>query len=145
MPNTLISPEDRRAIYTNLRQYAWCLDRADSEGVSATFTRDGIVESATQFQNPGGLQEFVRNAAKMPGFAGRQHHVQPLLIEKSDDGYLVTSYFMVITSHVGKPPFILAIGYYRDSFVLEDGNWRFKKKILTRWDAENAPLVHRSA
>ncbi len=147
MSDSIISAEDRAEIYANLRTYAWCLDLADGAGVAATFTRDGIVEtSATRyFQNPGGLQEFVANAAQMPGFSGRQHHVQPLLIEKTDDGYLVTSYWMVLTEHAGSAPFLVYNGWYRDTFVQEDGQWRFKKKIISRWDFDTAPIIRHLA
>ena len=143
MSDSGITARERQAIYDNLRQYAWCLDRADGDGVAATFTRDGVIEATggRQYQSPGGMQEFVRQAATQPGFAGRQHHIQPLLIEKTNDGYLVTSYWMVITWHAGSAPFLVGLGWYRDRCVLEDGRWRFEKKMISRWDSENAPLV----
>ncbi len=145
--NSGITASERQAIYDNLRLYAWCLDRADGDGVAATFTRDGIIEATggRQYQNPGGVQEFVRQAAIQPGFFGRQHHVQPLLIEQDDQGYQVTSYWMVITWHAGSAPFLVGLGWYRDSCVMEDGVWRFKKKIISRWDRENAPVIRNSS
>jgi hypothetical protein len=143
MPDALISHADREAIYENLRRYCWYLDQADGDGVAATFTRDGVVEStAGRYQNPGGLQEFVAGAATMQGFFGRQHHAQPLLIEKTDEGYLLTSYWMVLTQHAGSSPFLVYNGWYRDTCVLEDGHWRFKHKIISRWDLESAPINH---
>lgn len=141
MSEVLISHADREAIYENLRRYAWHLDQADGDGVAATFSRDGVVESGTmRYQNPGGLREFVARAATMDGFFGRQHHVQPLLIEKIDAGYLVTSYWMVLTQHAGAAPFLAYNGWYRDTCVLEGGMWRFKQKIISRWDFETAPI-----
>ncbi len=141
MARELIPHADREAIYANLRRYCWCLDQADGEGVAATFTRDGVVESsAGSFQNPGGLQEFVAQAATMDGFFGRQHHAQPLLIEKTDEGYLLTSYWIVLTQHAGSTPFLVYNGWYQDTCVLEDGAWRFKRKVIKRWDFESAPI-----
>ena len=43
------------------------------------------------------------------------------------DGYLVTSYWMVMTWHAGAPPFLVAMGYYRDSFVQERGDLGVKR------------------
>jgi SnoaL-like domain len=141
MPDVLIYHADREAIYANLRRYCWHLDQADGDGVAATFTRDGVVESATsRHQNPGGLQAFVAQAATMEGFFGRQHHAQPLLIEKTAEGYQLTSYWIVLTEHAGETPFLVYNGWYRDTCVLEDGNWRFKKKVISRWDFDSAPI-----
>jgi SnoaL-like domain len=140
MPDA-IPHADREAVYANLRRYCWYLDQADGDGVAATFTRDGVVESnAGRYQNPGGLQEFVAGAATMEGFFGRQHHAQPLLLEKTDEGYLLSSYWMVLTQHAGSTPFLVYNGWYQDTCVLEDGNWRFKKKVIKRWDFESAPI-----
>jgi hypothetical protein len=144
MPEPIISPSDRQAIYDNLRRYAWCLDRADGDGVAACFTRDGIVQttSGQQYRNPGGPQEFVRQASSQEGFFGRQHHVQPLLIEKADEGYMLTSYWMVVTWHEGAAPFLVSLGHYRDHCVLEDGEWRFAKKTILRWDDKSVPRAN---
>jgi hypothetical protein len=137
----LISHADREAIYANLRRYCWCLDQADGEGVAATFTRDGVVESSTgSYQNPGGVTQFVAQAATMEGFFGRQHHAQPLLLQKTDDGYKLTSYWMVLTQHVGSSPFLVYNGWYEDTCVRENGEWRFKRKVIRRWDFDSAPI-----
>jgi hypothetical protein len=141
----LISHAAREAIYANLRRYCWHLDHADGEGVASTFTRGGVVESTSgRFHNPGGLQQFVAQAATMEGFFGRQHHAQPLLLEPADEGYLLTSYWIVLTQHAGSTPFLVYNGWYQDTCVLEDGAWRVKHKIIRRWDHENAP-IHRHA
>ena len=68
MSDVEISAADRQAIYDTLRRYAWCLDRADGAGVAATFTRDGVIEagSGRRFQNPGGIDEFVRQCEGLP-------------------------------------------------------------------------------
>jgi hypothetical protein len=135
-----ISVEDRQAIYDNLRSYAWHLDQADGPGVAATFTADGTIVTATaRWQGPGEIANFVANAASQPGFFGRQHHTQPLFIEEVDGSYVMTSYWMVVTAHVGKDPFIVYIGYYRDTCVKENGEWRFKEKVINRWNDQTSP------
>jgi hypothetical protein len=137
-----ITPEDRAAIYACLRRYAGHLDLADGEGVAATFTRDGVIETTAgrTHTGPEGLREFVAQAATMEGFSGRQHHMQPMLIEKTDEGYLVTSYWMVVTVHAGKPPFFVGLGWYKDRYVQEDGAWLCKHKYILRWSPDDAPI-----
>jgi hypothetical protein len=135
-----ITVEDRQAIYDNQRIYAWCLDQANGEGVAGVFTRDGVIRTATAtWEGPERIAAFVANAASQPGFFGRQHHVQPLFIEEVDGNYVMTSYWMVVTSHVGKDPFVVYIGYYKDTCVKEDGQWRFKEKVINRWDDTTSP------
>ena len=95
-----------------------------------------FLADAGRYQNPGGLQDFVAGAASMEGFFGRQHYAQPLLLERTDEGYLLTSYWMVLTQHAGATPFLVYNGWYQDTCVLEDGHWRFRKKVIRRWDHE---------
>jgi hypothetical protein len=48
---------------------------------------------------------------------------------------------VVVTWDAGKAPRIVALGYYQDTCVQVDGQWRFEKKIIARWDSETAPMV----
>jgi ketosteroid isomerase-like protein len=144
MAETTISAQDRSAIHALMARYAWCLDRGDIDGLAATFTPDGAIHSATTcqvFEGTEGIKEFVANALAQPGFAGRQHHIHPLTIEAMDGGYFAISYWMVVTWDAGKEPRIVALGYYRDTCVQVEGQWRFQKKIIARWDSETAPMV----
>ena len=139
-----ISPQDRSAIHDMMSRYAWCLDRGDIDGLAAVFTPDGAIHSATTgrvFEGTPGIKEFAANALAQPGFAGRQHHIHPLTIEVTDGGYFAISYWMVVTWDAGQEPRIVALGYYRDTCVQVDGQWRFKKKIIARWDSKTAPMV----
>jgi ketosteroid isomerase-like protein len=142
MPAVDISLEDRTAIYACLRDYARHLDLADGPGVASTFSRDGVIETTAgrRFAGPEELAEFVRDAAQMQGFSGRQHHMQPMLIEADGDGYLVTSYWMVVTFHAGKPPFFVGIGWYKDHYVREEGRWLCRHKHILRWSPDQAPI-----
>jgi len=140
MTSAIISAEDRQAIYDNLNRYAWCLDQADGAGVASTFTSDGaIVASDGRYEGRSEIERFVNNAGSAPGFFGRQHHVQPLFIEEKDGGYLLTSYWMVVTWHAGEAPFIVYIGYYLDTCVRDGDTWRMREKIIRRWNNATAP------
>jgi len=143
MPDA-VSSNDRFAIYDTLFRYAWSLDRKDADGIASCFTPDGVIVSATNDQRwvgTQGLKDFGYNAFKQEGFAGRQHHVQPNLFEKTDEGYKVTSYWMVVTWDAGTAPRIVSLGWYEDRLVQDGGSWLFKEKIIRCWDSESAPVV----
>jgi len=143
MARTRAPTEVRFALHDNLFAYAWALDRADADGVAATFTSDGSVTGIADqtWSGTEGVKEFARQAFQQPGFKGRQHHVQPLFIEPAGDGWSMTSYWMAVTWDAGRSPTILSMGYYRDVYALQEGEWLFKSKIITRWDNQTAPMA----
>jgi hypothetical protein len=139
-----VPTEDRLAIYDNAFRYAWALDTMDPETLAETFTASGSVVTMTgeRFSGPEGVKQFGRNAFAIPGHAGRQHHVQPLFFDAvPTGGYLMTSYWMVVTWDAGTAPRIVSLGWYRDTCVQEGGAWKFAEKQIIRWDSEAAPVV----
>lgn len=147
MPRSSIPADVRIALHDNIFAYAWALDRADADGVAATFTSGGSVTGIGNqtWSGTQGVKEFALQAFQQPGFKGRQHHVQPLFIEPDGDGYRMTSYWMAVTWDVGRAPAILSMGWYRDTYAFENGEWLFREKIITRWDSQSAPMAGPSA
>ena len=152
MPVT-VPTEDRLAIYDNAFRYAWALDTMDEDILADTFTAGGsvLVTSGDRFTGSEAVKQFGRNAFAIPGHAGRQHHVQPLFFDalrgpqgEPLDGYLMTSYWMVVTWDAGTAPRIVSLGRYKDTCVKEDGAWKFAEKQIIRWDSETAPVVGRA-
>jgi hypothetical protein len=143
MARSNVPAEVRSALHDNLFAYAWALDRADAHGVAATFTRDGSVTgiAGQTWRGTAGVVEFALQAFKQPGFKGRQHHVQPLFIEAASDGWAMTSYWMAVNWDIGRLPAIVSMGWYRDTYGLQDGEWLFAEKIINRWDSETAPMA----
>jgi hypothetical protein len=146
MPVT-VSTEDRLAIYDNAFRYAWALDTMDADTLAQTFTREGsvVTTSGDRFTGSEGVKQFGRNAFAIPGHAGRQHHVQPLFFDPAPGGYLMTSYWMVVTWDAGTQPRIVSLGWYKDICVHEDGAWKFAEKQIIRWDSETAPVIPKQA
>lgn len=147
MPRSAVPTDVRFALYDNIFAYAWALDRADAEGLVRTFTTDGVITNVTgaEFQGAEGIRRFALQAFQQPGFAGRQHHVQPLFIEQDGDGWSMTSYWMAVTWDSGRAPQILFIGWYEDTYALENGEWLCKAKKITRWESGTAPMAGPSA
>jgi uncharacterized protein (TIGR02246 family) len=144
MARPQVPAEVRFALHDTLFAYAWALDRAAAEGVAATFTRDGAVTNIAgrTWRGKDGVIEFAVQAFEQPGFKGRQHHVQPLFIEPAGDGWAVTSYWMAVNWDAGRMPVIVSMGWYRDTFALQDGTWLFAEKVISRWDSETAPMAN---
>ena len=148
MPRSSVPTDVRFALYDTIFAYAWALDRADADGIAATFTLDGVVTNVTgaDWKGREGIRQFALQAFQQAGFAGRQHHVQPLFIEPDGDGWSMTSYWMAVTWDAGRPaPEILLMGWYFDRYALEDGDWLCRSKTITRWDSASAPMVGPSA
>ena len=147
MSRSAVPTDVRFALYDNIFAYAWALDRADADGLASTFTADGTITNVTgaQWQGRDGIRQFGLQAFEQPGFAGRQHHVQPLFIEQDGDGWSMTSYWMAVTWDSGKAPQILFIGWYEDRYALEDGEWLCTSKVIRRWESGNAPMAGPSA
>lgn len=147
MPRSNVPTDVRFALYDNIFAYAWALDRADADGLAATFTANGVITNVTgaEWKGTEGIKQFALQAFQQPGFAGRQHHVQPLFIEQDGDEWTMTSYWMAVTWDFSRAPQILFIGWYEDRYALEDGEWLCKSKVITRWDSSSAPMAGPSA
>jgi hypothetical protein len=147
VPKPNVPTEVRFAIYDTIFAYAWALDRADAAGVAATFTAGGAVTgvAGTTWRGTDGVKEFALQAFQQPGFAGRQHHVQPLFIEPDGDGWKMTSYWMAVTWDAGRAPVILSMGWYEDHYALQEGEWLCASKVIRRWDSSSAPVIGPSA
>ncbi len=143
MARTQVPTEVRFALHDNLLAYAWALDRADADGVAATFTPDGSITgfAGKKMSGTEGVKQFALGAFQQPGFRGRQHHVQPMSIEPAGDGWKMTSYWMSVTWDAGRAPTILGMGYYLDTFALHDGEWLSAEKLILPWDNQTAPTV----
>ena len=143
MPRSNVPTEVRFGIHDAIFAYAWALDRADADGIADTFTSDCVLKNASgdEYHGRDGIKAFAERAFHQAGFAGRQHHVQPLFIEPDGDGWKMTSYWMAVTWDYNRAPQVLMIGWYEDRYALENGEWLCQSKVITRWDSSSAPMA----
>jgi hypothetical protein len=146
MPDTIISLEDRQALYDTLARYVWGMDTGDIEGVVAVFTPDGVVKDVTGKRwdaASGGVRGFATYFLTRPNRRGGQHHVQHLFVEPAEGGgYCVISYWVSMQWDAeGDRKFLRAMGSYRDTCVKVDGQWRIKEKIIDPWHSASAPVA----
>ncbi len=147
MPGANISPKRRLKIYDTLQRYVWSMDTGDIDGVIGCFTPDGEVKDnsgkrwATD-ENGSGATGFANHYLNRPNRAGAQHWIQPLLIEKLESGYKVTSYWHSIKWETRPEDrrFIRTIGVYTDTVVKHHGEWLIKEKLIDPWNSETTPM-----
>lgn len=135
--------DDRVAMERLMTEYAAALDTGDLARMSAAFESDGELVSSSLGKLIGiaGLRRFLARNTREPGFGGRQHWIFPLVFERVDAGWRAYSYWKVETWAVGKPPVVLAIGYYEDVFSKRSGQWKIASKAIRRWNNEVAPMA----
>jgi uncharacterized protein (TIGR02246 family) len=136
-----ITAAERLAIESRMRRYARAMDRGDAAGVAACFAPQGLVVTAAgeRFEGRAGAYRFAARAMRGPIFRGRQHHIQPLSVQRTATGCEAVSYYQVLASQSGQAPYVLSLGWYADQFVERDGQWLFARKTLNRWNAALAP------
>jgi len=134
---------DRLEMERLMVEYATALDTGDLARMSEAFESDGelISSSLGKLIGPAGLRRFLAQNTKDPEFAGRQHRIFPLLFEAEGEGWRAYSYWKVESWTLGKPPAVLAIGYYEDLFSKRSGRWKLASKAIRRWNNEVAPMA----
>ena len=137
MPESPLGIIDRFEIDELLKRYVLALDSGDAEGVVDAFTPDGVLQdgSGKRFRGRDGLRQFAIDTFARHGTRGRQHHVQRLAIEPDGNGYRVRSYwFGVRWSTAEDTKSITSIGSYDDICVKTETGWRFRSRLISRWN-----------
>jgi SnoaL-like domain len=142
MPTRRLGATDRIAIEDLLRNYVYCNDTNDVEGMLALFTEDAVLEIGTRerFETRQGIRRFATEHGAQPGRAGRQHLYQQIQMKRTATGCTVRSYWMVVQSIVAtNSKLIRQIGYYDDTCVKIDGRWLIQHKFIDLWNDETPP------
>jgi hypothetical protein len=132
---------ERLALQDRLMHYAWSMDRGDAAGVADCFTPDGVITNAAgeRFEGREGVLRFATTAMRGREFRGRQHQIWPMVLQQSSPGCRAASYYQVVNSQVGRPPFVASLGWYDDEMVRGPSGWLIRSKTLRRWNSELSP------
>lgn len=134
----MLSDERRReaeaAIARLIHTYCHRLDAGDFGGAAALFdearwqlSEDVVCVGADEHRTA--LERGIRLYGDRPG---TRHAVSNIIVDVDDDGHTAQSLSYVLTSQV-TPTFPLQLifqGRYEDSFVCEDGLWRFTARTV---------------
>ena len=133
---------DRLAIAELLAKYSWAFDTSDADAFAATFAPDASYELVSGRRCVGReeIRQFCVEAGRRPGFFGRQHHTDQLLIEGDGERCEVRSYSFGPFRHPDGRCDVFWLGHYTDICVKIDGHWLFQERVVRRWDG---PVLER--
>lgn len=130
--------EDHIEIERLLMEYGRTLDRHDFAAFSRLFAANGEwTGNVGTFKGPAGIQAAMEKYFKpTPGAAPFYHVLTNVIVDLDGDRATASSKWTFI-QFVGGRPQIGAVGYYDDTLIRENGQWRFLHR--------NAPAMRAGA
>ncbi|HWG03755.1 MAG TPA: nuclear transport factor 2 family protein [Beijerinckiaceae bacterium] len=136
-----IRVEDRLSINDLLMKYVWASDTGDVDAFIDTFLPDGMIgrTSGERYERRAGIRRFAEESISPPGNRGRMHFFQTISVEPEARGYRVFSFWQVVQVTARAGGKVRSTGTTSDLCVKVDGRFRFKERIIGRWNDETAP------
>jgi uncharacterized protein (TIGR02246 family) len=132
--------EDKEEIQNLLLDYGRHLDNRDFAAYSHLFAKDGEwVGGFGSVTGPANIQAFMeKNMGTAPNRAKNYHLLSNFVITVNGDTATAWSrWAFVVPGERGAA--ISQAGRYDDTFVREDGHWRFKRRVASNDTAPPAP------
>jgi len=124
--------EDIEEIRTVLLDYGRFLDSRDFAAYSRLFAKDGEwVGGFGTVQGPAAIQAFMEKNIAGPNRSNTFHILSNFEIQVHGDTATAWSRWTFVTSGADKKPAISQAGRYDDTFVRENGHWRFKRRTAS--------------
>jgi len=133
--------EVRLAINDLLMKYVWASDTGDIAAFVDTFLPDGMIgrTSGERYEGHAGIRRFAEQSIAPPGNRGRMHFFQTISVEPEQDFYRVFSFWQVVQVTAAAGGRLRSTGTTSDLCVRTEGGFRFKQRIIGRWNDETAP------
>jgi hypothetical protein len=121
--------QDMEEIRTVLLDYGRFLDAHDFAGYSSLFAKDGEWSGGMgTVQTPAGIKAFMeKNIPGKPG--GTYHLLTNFVIDVHGDTATAWSRWAFVTPGPENKAVISQSGHYDDTFVRENGKWKFKRRV----------------
>lgn len=132
--------EDTAEIRNVLVDYGRYLDSRDFAAYSRLFAKDG--EWAGGFgtvRGPAAIQAFMEKNIPGPNRGNTYHLLTNFEIEVHGDTATAWSRWTYVTPGADNQPVIAQAGRYDDTFVRENGHWRFKRRVASNDIPANGP------
>ncbi len=121
--------EDIQEIQGVLLDYGRLLDTRDFAGYSRLFAKDGEwVGGFGTVQGPAAIQAFMEKNITGPNRGNTFHILSNFKIDVHGDTATAWSRWTFVTPGADKKPAIAQAGRYDDTFVRENGHWKFKRR-----------------
>lgn len=133
-----LTTEDHFLIRELYARYAWATGTGDIEAFGDLFAPDAVMEDlGVRYEGgPDGARRFLRAWMDRGASAGRQHWVGQVVLDGNSEQ--CTSKAFAIVPHrnaLGTPSQLIAwVGHYTDELVKVDGRWRFRQRLVERWE-----------
>ena len=124
--------EDIQEIQGVLLDYGRLLDARDFAGYSRLFAKDGEwVGGFGTVQGPAAIQAFMEKQISGPNRGNTFHILTNFKIDVHGDTATAWSRWTFVTPGPDKKPAISQAGRYDDTFVRENGHWKFKRRTAS--------------
>jgi len=124
--------EDIQEIQGVLLDYGRYLDARDFAAYSRLFAKDGEwVGGFGTVQGPAAIQAFMEKNITGPNRGNTFHILSNFKIDVHGDTATAWSRWTFVTPGADKKPAISQAGRYDDTFVRENGRWKFKRRTAS--------------
>jgi len=124
--------EDIQEIQGVLLDYGRYLDARDFAAYSRLFAKDGEwVGGFGTVQGPAAIQAFMEKNITGPNRGNTFHILTNFKIDVRGDTATAWSRWTFVTPGPDKKPAISQAGRYDDTFVRENGHWKFKRRTAS--------------
>ena len=124
--------EDAQEIQGVLLDYGRYLDARDFAAYSRLFAKDGEwVGGFGTVQGPAAIQAFMEKQIPGPNRGNTFHILSNFKIDVHGDTATAWSRWTFVTPGADKKPAIAQAGRYDDTFVRENGRWKFKRRTAS--------------
>jgi len=134
---------DENALLQLAYRYAQAVDRRDADALVSVFTEDGIIERpGSVWQGHEKLRGIIARLNTLYGSTFHTVRNQTAIIDGATAQGETYSVAMHILNAAGEKRTRMDMGIrYQDSFVRQDGVWRFaKRELIVDW-VENTELM----
>jgi uncharacterized protein (TIGR02246 family) len=127
--------EDIEAIRELLVAYGRYFDKRDFAAYASLFAKDGVwiggAGGTQAYEGPAAIREMVEKGFPPSVFPGSYHIMSNFSIELTGpDTAKAWSRWTFVVNGVHREPVIFRGGYYDDLLVREDGQWKFKRRVV---------------
>jgi len=124
--------EDIQEIQNVLLDYGRFLDARDFVSYSRLFAKDGEwVGGFGTVQGPGAIQAFMEKNLNGPNRGNTFHILSNFKIDVRGNTAIAWSRWTFVTPGADKKPIISQAGRYDDTFIRENGRWKFKRRTAS--------------
>jgi hypothetical protein len=137
MSGKSVSAQDRADINELFARYAWAGDTGSFAEYVGLFTEDGVFDGVSgYYDGPAELHRLAEEVKDGPRSRGLQHWVGNSVFEAVDDDTVIVKSMCFAPRRIMNEHSLVFVGYYIDTCVRIDGDWKFKIRRWRTWSGD---------